>query len=116
MLKPTPPTAFGLRPSSGIRISDFSCLPAAPRQPRAPVNGATTACQRCCYGAALYWCSIVPLLFLYWSSIGPLLVLYCSSTDGGFLPPTRPQRPGRRRCPGTSPTGSPTRSPAATPG
>src|ERR1035438_6655300 len=75
MLKPTPATAFGLRPSSGLRISDFSCRAAAPRQRRAPVNGATTACQRCCYGAALYW-----------SSIGSLLVLYCSSTDGGFLP------------------------------
>src|ERR1035441_4805533 len=83
MLKPTPATAFGLRPSSGIRISDFSCLPATPRQPRAPVNGATTACQRCCYGAALYWCSIGALLVLYCSSIVPLLMAV-------FCPPPAP--------------------------
>src|ERR1039458_6638824 len=105
MLKPTPATAFGLRPFSGLRISDFSCPP----RHSPPAQGAR---QRRHYGVSTVLLRGCSLLVLYWFSIGPLLFLYCSSTDGGFLPPTRSQRPGRRRCPGTSPTGSPTRSPA----
>ena len=97
-----------IRPASGLecRLAD---RPERGRLTLAPRG----ICRRRSVSQAAYLreirlsLSIAPLLVLYWSSIVPLLMaVFCSP---------RPQRPGRRRCPGTSPTGSPTRSPAATP-